>query len=443
MKRVGGLWDKFCALSNAIEAITNGTINKRNDYVVRRKLCYDAKDSLHRTGLCPEKVNKCAASLVKIVSDGWDPSPMRTMVIRPPRGKERNIMCPMLVDHFVHWMLIQTIRPSLMRGMYTHSYGSIPGRGIDGARRAVERWVQHDPSAKYFVKLDIRKFYESINQSILKAQFRRIIKDERILTVIDKTIEMVPNGIPIGAYPSQWLGNYYLQPLDHFILQKLYKSRRGKRINFIRHYLRYMDDLLLIGSSKRDLEKSVRAIIAFCRETLLLQIKPAWEIKTIAEKKVDDQGKKINIPHVAPIDICGYRFYKDHTEVRSSIFLHTSRLAAKVAKSLEIDRSVLLFHAQGLVSLCGWFSHSDSEYFLRHYINAKVNVNFLKEVISYADKNRVIGDAARIYCQQRGRDGGYQILYGCSGGRPRRKGGLYRDFMDSNLPVDFLIAGED
>lgn len=443
MKRIGGLWEDFCSLRNATEAIDNGTVNKRSDYVVRRKLGYDDKDSLHNGSLCPAKVKKQALTLVETVEVDWQPSPMRSMVIRPPRGKERKIMCPALTDHFVHWMLIQTIRPCLMRGMYRHSYGSIPGRGIDGARRTVERWVQHDKSAKYFVKLDIRKFYESIDQSILKEQFRHIIKDDRILTIIDKTIEMVPNGVPIGAYPSQWLGNYYLQPLDHFILQKLYKSRRGKRINFIRHYLRYMDDLLLIGSSKRDLEKSVRAIIAFCRETLLLQIKPAWEIKTIAEKKVDDQGKKISIPHVAPIDICGYRFYKDHTEVRSSIFLHTSRLAAKVAKSLEIDRSVLLFHAQGLVSLCGWFSHSDSEYFLRHYINAKVNVNFLKEVISYADKNRVIGDAARIYCQQRGRDGGYQILYGCSGGRPRRKCGLYRDFMDSNLPVDFLIAGED
>ena len=443
MKRVGGLWDDFRSFSNATGAINDGTEHKRGDFLVRRRVGYEDDDPKHIGALCPTKVKKQARLLIELVSSDWKPSPMKPKVIRPPRGKERNIMCPVLTDHFIHWMLIRTIKPCLMRGMYAHSYGSIPNRGIDGARATVERWIQHDPEAKYFVKLDIRKFYENIKQDILKSQFRHIIKDEKILTIIDKTIEAIPCGVPIGAYSSQWFANFYLQSLDHFIVQGLYKTRRGKQINFVKHYLRYMDDLLLIGSSKRDLEKAIRAVMQYCHDKLQIEIKPCWEIKLIAARKVDEQGKKINLPHVGPIDICGYRFYKDHTEIRSGIFLHASRLAAKIEKRLARDGTILLLHAQGLNSLCGWFSHGDSEYFLANYVNNRVNINFLKEVISYADKNGIVGDAARIYCRKRERDGRYQILYGCSGGSTRSRHCVSGYNVVDELPVDFFCAGED
>lgn len=443
MKRVGGLWEKLISMENAISAIENGTINKRSDQIVRRKLGYNDRNPDHVGKLCPSKVNSHAKRLIQILEEGWIHHAFRQKMVCPPRGKRRDINCPTLTDHLIHWMIIQTVRPLIMRGMYDHTYGSIPGRGIDGARATVERWVQHDSTAKYFVKLDIRKFYPSIDQDILFSAYRKIIKDEKYLSVLHTLIRAVPSGIPIGAYPSQWNGNFYLQPLDHHIVQDLYKTRRGKRTNFVRHYLRYMDDMLLIGTSKRDLEKAVREIIRYCREELKIEIKASWEIKLIASTKIDANGKKIVEPHTAPIDICGYRFYKDHTEARGGIFLHASRLATGIAKRLEQEGYVRLVDAEGLVSLCGWFEHADSEYFLSHYVNAKVSVNFLKGVISYASKNGIVGDASRIYCGRSERDGQYHILYGYSAGRARRRNSVLRNRLDDDLPVDVVLAEED
>lgn len=414
MKRVGHLRDELLSMRIATQAIYKGTENKRQDHAVRRLLGYDDNVPEHRGKLDPEKVNRYAHKLIEKLQSGWVPAPMRHMTIKPLRGKSREINCPTLSDHIIHWMLILTIKPVIMRGMYEHSYGSIPGRGIEGARKAVERWVQHDDRAKYFVKLDIKKFYQHVDHEKLVMLFQSTIKDPFIIDIISRVLQSIPDGLPIGAYTSQWFANFYLQTLDHHIAQGLFKSRRGKRINLVTHHCRYMDDILLIGSSKRDLEKAVRDIMTFATDNLHIKIKDCWEVRAIA-KNDDDVGAGI-----APIDIVGYRFYRDHTEVRSSIFLHTSRIAARIAKRLENNSIVLLHDAQSIVSLCGWFSHADSEYFYQHYINNRISIKFMQEVISYASKNGIVGDAARIYCSKRGEDGKYHILYGRSGGKTGR-----------------------
>lgn len=431
MKRVGNLWNDLCSTSNAVRAINLGTVNKRKDSVVKRMLGYTDNHPDHVGKLDPQKVARYAKALVEALSSmEWRPSPMRHCVINPPYGKRREIDCPALSDHIVHWMLILSIKPIIMRGMYEHSYGSIPGRGIDGARRAVERWVQHDEKAKYFVKLDIRKFYPNIDQEKLKASFRRAIKDPRVLDLVDKVIGAIPSGLPIGAYTSQWFANFFLQSLDHYIAQELYKTRRGKRLNYVAHYLRYMDDMLLIGTSKRDLEKAVREVMEFARKTYGLEIKNCWEIRTIA-KSVEDVGTGI-----APIDIVGYRFYQDHTEVRGKVFLHTSRIAARIVRRLEKESVVLIRDAQAIVSLCGWFSHADSEYFFTHYIYNRISIKFMREVISYASKNGIDGEAARVFCSERKPDGHRDILFGRSGGAARRRYIVECDCLDDGLCLD-------
>lgn len=430
MKRVGGLWDSFISLDNTIKAVYNGTQNKRTDFVVRRKLGYQDDLPEHQGKLNPAKVKKYAEKRIDELRGDWVPSPMRHLTVKPLYGKKRNIDCPRLTDHIIHWMLIQTVHDTIMRGMYEHSYGSIPGRGIDAARKTVEKWVRLDDKAKYYVKLDVRKFYENIDHDLLKMAFRRVIKDARLLVVLDRVIECVPSGVPIGTYTSQWFANFFLQPLDHHVKQDMCKLRRGKRTNYVKHYLRYMDDTLLIGTSKRDLEKAVREVIVYCRDTLHLEIKATWEIRRIAVDS-SDVG-----PGVAPIDIVGYRFYRDHTEVRATIFLHTSRLATKIAKRLRTRGEVLLRDAEGVVSLCGWFSHADSQHFIDQYIKPRIDLRFLEEVISYASKNGIVGEAARVYCGPGREPGVYQILYGRSGGAARRRACVHGGHVGNVLPLD-------
>ena len=408
-------------METAVAAIELGTANKRCDHVVNRKLCYDTENPEFRCKLNPEKVKVFAEKVLAQLENGWQHQPMREKEIHPVRGKPRKIDSPSLQDHIIHWMLTLAIKEPLTRGMYEHSYGSIPGRGIDGARRTVERWVQHDEKSKYFVKLDIKKFYPNVDQNILKAKFRTVIKDQRILTAIDEVIGCVPKGLPIGTYTSQWFANFYLQGLDHHIVQGLYKTRRGKRIPYVSHYMRYMDDMLLFGASKRDLEKAVREIQRYCASELGLTIKPTWEIRRIAECVRKENGHKVFFAGAAPIDIVGYRFYRSRTEIRKGIYLHTRRLLRKAGKKLDRHGMVLLLHAQGITSLVGWFGHADCRTFLKQ-ANDIININFMKEVISYAAKHGIDGHAARIYCDRGKRQGNYRILYGCAGSPARGAG---------------------
>lgn len=426
MKRVGNLWETLTSTNTAYRAITLGTENKRCSYEVRRRFGYRDADPLHIGVLNPDKCKKEAEKYSSILRNGWKPAPLTKKHISPPGQKPRDLGIPTINDHIIGWMIIETIRPVILRGMYEHSYGSIPGRGIDAARRTAERWVQHDKKSKYFVKLDIHHFYASIDHDIIMERFRRVIKDEAVLEVIAKSVSMCPKGVPIGAYPSQWYGNFYLTGLDHHITQQLYKTRRGKRTNYVRHYLRYMDDMLLMGSSKSDLEKAVRAIIKYCRDNLKLEIKSCWEIKRLDEY---------------PVDIVGYRFYRDHTEMRGNIFLHTARLARKIHKNLEKRNKVLVLDAQSMISLYSWCEKSDCKYFIEKYITGIVNIKFMMEVISYADKNQLVGNAACVYCNPGRQQGNYHILYGRSRGSVRWRKPVVPvvrcDCMDDYTQLDF------
>lgn len=378
MKRIGYLWDDFCTVQNAEAAIELGTRHKRNTRAVQKRLGYTSEqvkanpDLLYQ--LDPVKVREMAESTVKLLESGeWHPKPYRHIRKRSSTsGKIREIDCPALQDHIIHWMLIIVIKPALMRGMYQHSCGSIPGRGIEYARKTLEKWVRRK-DAVYFVKLDIRKFYQNIDHDVLKTKIRKVIKDPKMLGVIDAIIDSLSTGLAIGNYTSQWFANFYLQSLDHFVTQSNYKSRRGKRVNYVRHYLRYMDDMLLIGTSKRDLERAVRAIIDYAKSECRLEIKPEWEIKRFDEYS---------------LDMVGYRFKPGVTTVRGVIFLHAKRLARKIYKTKEKRGRIAPRDAQAMISMLGWFGHADSKHFVKTYIKPYVDEKEIKEVISSESKKQ-------------------------------------------------------
>ncbi len=418
MKRAGYIWEKFCTVENATKAIYRGTENKRKDRVVVR--LFGSGSASHTGELDPDKVRRYAEKLVECLESGnWHHQEgLKKPIVSG--GKAREIEIAKLQDHFIQWMAILAIEDLLLKKMYRYSCGNVPGRGIEYARKTVEKWARSG-DCKYFVKLDIRHFYQNIDAARLASIIHGMIKDKRFLSVIDEIIysTAVPaedgtmRGLAIGYYSSPWLANTYLNSLDRFITSDLYKERRGKRVHYVKHYLRNVDDLLLMGNSKSDLKKAVKQVIVFCKENLGLEIKPAWEICAIGTMTTDGNGKQIVAPGTKKIDIVGYTFTTTTTTVRDYNFLRCRRLAKTIAKRLEERNVVFLRNARALESRCGWFSHADSAYFFKNYIDPYIDRNFIKEVISYADKNGIIGDAARVYCRQRGDEGGYYILYGC------------------------------
>lgn len=425
MKRVGHLWEKFCSIETATEAIYRGTQNKRKDRVVVRMFGYTRCSPDHPEGsLDPVKVHDYAVRLVnELETDRWRHRPGKKRHI-VSSGKEREIEIARLKDHIVQWMAMLTIEDLELKKMYRHSCGNLPRRGIEDARKTVEKWVRSG-DCRFFVKLDIRHFYRTVNLNKLRDLLRSHIKDRRFLSIMDQIVYSSeewqsllddPRNLAIGYYSSPWFANIYLTPLDNFVTGELYKERRGKRIHYVKHFLRYVDDLLLMGSSRSDLKKAIKKIMDFCRNTLDVEIKKAWEICEVAELLPPDEKGRAKIkPGTKQVDIVGYTFTTTSTRVRDGNFLKIRRLAKRIRKRLTEKGYVVLRNAQAMLSRVGWFSHADSKHFFELYIKPFVNISFIKEIVSYADKNRIVGKTSRIYCIPRGGQGRYHILYGRCG----------------------------
>lgn len=179
----------------------------------------------------------------------YRPSPYVEMKIHDGANKkERIIYKPRFYpDQIVHWALMLQIEPLLMKGMYEFCCASVKGRGIMRGMRHIKKiLVQDRKYTKYCLKLDIKKFYPSIDKQILKNKFRRILKDKDTLNLIDLIIDSGIEGIPIGNFTSQWFANFYLQDLDHFIKEHLK----------VKYYVRYMDDMVLFSNNKKNYERS-------------------------------------------------------------------------------------------------------------------------------------------------------------------------------------------
>ena len=423
MKRVGHLWEKFCSIETATEAIYRGTQNKRSDRVVVRMFGYSdaGRNPDHPLGsLDPAKVHDYAVRLVNELGAGrWHHQPGKKRHITSS-GKEREIEIARLKDHIVQWMAILTIEKMETAKMYRHSCGNLPKRGIEDARKTVERWVRSG-DCRFFVKLDIRHFYKTVNLNKLSALMHRHIKDRRFMAMLDEiifssaeqeTLWDEPTNLAIGYFSSPWMANIYLTPLDNYITGQLYKERRGKRVRWVKHYLRYVDDLLLMGTSRSDLKKAVKKIMQYCREQLGVEIKNAWEICQIGELLPPDEKGRMKIkPGTKQVDIVGYTFTTTTTRVRAGNFLKARRLAKRIHRRLEEKGYVVLQNAQAMLSRNGWFTHSDSKHFNELYITPYINIKFIKGIVSYADKNRIIGKTSRVYCKPGRRPGSYHILH--------------------------------
>lgn len=377
MKRIKDTWKDVIDIDNGIFAIIEGTRYKRGNDETKRLLA-DGTHEIDR-----EKAKAYAEDIIaELKSNTWQhekPRYRRQFCRNKTRrkGKWRDLYIPSLKDHTVAHMVMQANMEAFTRGMHPHSCGSVPGRGTKHIVRTVSRWCQKDKECRYFVKLDIRKFFDNIDKDILMGKLRGKIKDKDSLRVFEQIIESAPVACPVGYYTSPWLANLYLEDLDWHIVQKLFKERRGKRINYVRHYIRYMDDMLLIGTSKSDLRKAIHAIKDLLAE-IHLEVKPAWEIKSIG--KMTDNGRLK--AGTFWIDIGGYKFCKDCTILRDGIFLSTRRLAHKMAHGYVIHE------ARSMMSRVGWAKHCNSRNFLENEIKPYVNLKELRMVISNVDQKR-------------------------------------------------------
>ena len=388
MKRLGNVWQYVIDENRAIDAIRDAIKYKRHHKNVKRLLLNDDGE------FDIEKARKYAKYLISLLEMGTWKHKTPKHVSKFCRnktncgGKMRNLYIPTLEDHCIHHMLMQAVLPAFMKGMHPFSCGSVPNMGIKGVNHSVKRWLRTDKdNCKYFVKLDIRHFFDSIRADDLKRVIRRYIKNERILWGLDQIIDSAPVACPIGYYPSPWFANLLLQDLDWMIEQKLFKFRREKRIKYVKHYVRYMDDMLLIGTSKTDLYKAINIIKKYLKDNFDLDVKNSWEIKRVAVFKSEKLQKGTYW-----IDMCGYKFCSKCTILRNGIFLALTRMVRKIKK-----KGYATYHEMlSVISRVGWSKMANNVNLLTKYVKPYVDVNKLRRNISNVDKKRKWGKPETI-----------------------------------------------
>lgn len=303
------------------------------------------------------------------------------------KGKWRDLYCPCLKDHVIHHIIMRASERAFMRGMYKWCVGSVPKRGTAAAVKAVEKWCKSDRAWKYFVQIDIEKFFNNIRETDVLNCLKKRIKDEKIIDLHKQILESAPLPVPIGYFPSPWYANLVLEDLDHFILERMHKTRRGKCIKLVKHYVRYIDNLLIFGASKRDLEKVVHAVSDWLGVYRGLHIKPDWEIKQIAEYDSDEKMKK----GTYRIDFIGYKFDRTRTILRDGNYLSTLRLAHRMDKRYKRKSEATLSDCQSLVSKTGFAACGDNATFTG-LVNNRFSIENAKGVISNAAKMGVFRD---------------------------------------------------
>lgn len=179
--------------------------------------------------------------------------------------KERIICAASFGERVLHHALMNVCHDYFDHSLIDDTYATRKGKGqyaaLEKARHAANRY-------HYLVKLDVRKYFDSIGHDVLKRQLEHKFKDERLLSIFFRIIDSYHTspgcGLPIGNLTSQYFANQYLSGMDHLAKEK-WKAPI---------YIRYMDDILLAGNDKGQLKECVERMNHFSLETLHLHFKP-------------------------------------------------------------------------------------------------------------------------------------------------------------------------
>lgn len=304
MKRVNNIFEKVVTPENFRIAYELAKRGKRNSYGVRK-----FERNLE---------NNLEALRQSLINNTYRTGAYHIFVKYTP--KERLIYRLHFPHRVVHHALMNILEPIWVSVFTKDTYSCIKGRGIHGTARAVKSALKDVENTTYCLKLDISKFYPSIDHEVLKSIVRRKIKDKRVLEILDEVIDSAP-GVPIGNYLSQYFANLYLAYFDHFI-----KESKG-----IKYYFRYADDIVILHSDKAFLHSLLVEIRIYLLDNLKLNVKNNWQVFPVQCRGVD---------------FVGYVFCHTHTLLRKSI-----------KKAFVAKRNIL----KSVASYWGWAKHCDSK----------------------------------------------------------------------------------
>lgn len=319
MKRIGNLFDRVIDVENLRLADEKARKGKLRSYGVK------VHDKNREANLI---------ALHESLKNGtFKTSKYHIFTIYEP--KERQIFrLPYYPDRILHHAIMNVLEPIWVSVFNNNTYSCIKNRGIHKCAKDVRKALKQDPmGTRYCLKIDIKKFYPSIDHELLKVVVRRKIKDGRLLALLDEIIDSVPSGVPIGNYLSQYYANLFLAYFDHWLKEQ-------KRVKY---YWRYADDIVILSHDKDSLHALLHDIRAYLGDNLKLRVKRNYQVFP-----VDSRG----------IDFLGYVFYHSHTRLRKSIKQKLCRRVARLNKQKVAPTKEQ--YKQQICSWWGWCKYCNS-----------------------------------------------------------------------------------
>lgn len=330
MKTHKNLYPQICTFENLLLASQKAQKGKRFQENVA-SFNFHLEANLHRL-------------LKELTTQTYQPGAYKEFHIYEP--KPRMISAAPYQDRVVHHALCNVIEPILDKSMIYDTYANRQGKGT---HKAILRYQKFSKSNKYVLKCDIRKFFPSIDHEILKQILRRKIACPKTLWLLDTIIDnsnpqeahdaffpkddlfssLRKKGLPIGNLTSQLFGNYYLSRFDHFI-----KDDLG-----CQHYIRYVDDFVVLDNDKAKLQDIKTRMEAF-----------------LAKYRLKLHPNKSQVHQVAEgIGFLGHRIFPEFRLLKNENVRRFKKRARRLLKDYYNEKISLEQFNQSMI---GWFGHA-------------------------------------------------------------------------------------
>ncbi|MCC6414122.1 MAG: group II intron reverse transcriptase domain-containing protein [Saprospiraceae bacterium] len=263
----------------------------------------------------------------ELQSGAYMPGPYRYFTVHDP--KRRTIAVAPFRDRVVHHAVVSLLEPLYERCFIHHSYAT---RKEKGTHAAVFQAQQFLAKNAWYLKMDLEKFFDSVDQNRLLGFIHNKVKDKPFLSVVEKIIRNGGNhglGLPIGNLTSQFFANVYLNVFDHWVLQHCKPSG----------YVRYMDDFVLFGPSKQVLKDQHLRVTEMLHHQLAVRIKNS-------ETRLHPQG------HGLPF--LGVRIFPNILRFLPS---HTKRLRRSLQMKHQMYHDDVITETEWLATLNSYNAH--------------------------------------------------------------------------------------
>lgn len=252
MKRANHLFDRICERENLRLAVAKAMRDKRRKQEVQ-DFIESLESNLDRLRL---ELSNGTVGLGRF----------QHFTIYDP--KERLISAPCFEERVIHHAIMNFCEPRLNRSLVDDTYACRTGKGREACLLRAKTFSARFP---VFLKIDIRKYFDSVDHTILLKQLERKFKEAKLLKLLERVIACYHvhpgTGLPIGSLTSQHFANHYLSHLDRFIGESMGCSM-----------VRYMDDIVVWGNSFQQLKDVLNRIQKFTDAELALELNSKMQL---------------------------------------------------------------------------------------------------------------------------------------------------------------------